>query len=99
MSENSMKNIDYLEKLTETIKNNAFKDAEFSYTAKLIGDIEYLSKKIGEEASEVIIAALSKDRENLKKEAADLIYHLMVYLEAHDIKIEDVMKELDNRKK
>ena len=55
MSENSMKNIDYLEKLTETIKNNAFKDAEFSYTAKLIGDIEYLSKKIGEEASEVII--------------------------------------------
>ena len=34
MSENSMKNIDYLEKLTETIKNNAFKDAEFSYTAK-----------------------------------------------------------------
>ena len=69
MSENSMKNIDYLEKLTETIKNNAFKDAEFSYTAKLIGDIEYLSKKIGEEASEVIIAALSKDKENLKKEA------------------------------
>ena len=49
MSENSMKNIDYLEKLTETIKNNAFKDAEFSYTAKLIGDIEYLSKKIGED--------------------------------------------------
>lgn len=98
MSENSMKNIDYLEKLTETIKNNAFKDAEFSYTAKLIGDIEYLSKKIGEEASEVIIAALSKDRENLKKEAADLIYHLMVLLEQGDLSIDDVCGELMRRR-
>jgi len=97
MSENSMKNIDYLEKLSETIKNNAFKDAEFSYTAKLIGDIEYLSKKIGEEASEVIIAALSKDKENLKKEAADLIYHLMVLLEQGNLSIDDVCGELMRR--
>ena len=52
-----MKNIDYLEKLTKTIKNNASKDVESSYTAKLIGDIELLSKKIGEEATEVIVAA------------------------------------------
>ena len=78
MSGDSMKNIDYLEKLTETIKNNSFKDVEVSYTAKLIGDIEYLSKKIGEEAAEVIVAAMSKDKDNLKREAADLIYHLMV---------------------
>jgi phosphoribosyl-ATP pyrophosphohydrolase len=98
MSENSMKNIDYLEKLTETIKNNAFKDAEFSYTARLIGDIEHLSKKIGEEASEVIIAALSKDKENLKKEAADLIYHLMVLLEQGNLSIDDVCGELMRRK-
>ena len=81
MSGDSMKNIDYLEKLTETIKNNSFKDVDVSYTAKLIGDIEYLSKKIGEEAAEVIVAAMSKDKDNLKREAADLIYHLMVLLE------------------
>ena len=66
MSGDSMKNIDYLEKLTETIKNNSFKDVDVSYTAKLIGDIEYLSKKIGEEAAEVIVAAMSKDKDNLK---------------------------------
>ena len=66
MSGDSMKNIDYLEKIKKTIKNNASKDVESSYTAKLIGDIELLSKKIGEEATEVIVAALSQDKENLK---------------------------------
>ena len=57
-----------------------------------------LSKKIGEEASEVIIAALSKDKENLKKEAADLIYHLMVLLEQGNLSIDDVCGELMRRR-
>ena len=98
MSGDSMKNINYLEKLTETIKNNSFKDAEVSYTAKLIGDIEYLSKKIGEEAAEVIVAAMSKDKDNLKREAADLIYHLMVLLEQGNLSIDDVCGELMRRR-
>tara|TARA_B100000900_G_scaffold389473_1_gene382390 strand:+ start:924 stop:1277 length:354 start_codon:yes stop_codon:yes gene_type:complete len=98
VSGGSMKNIDYLEKLTKTIKDNAFKDVDLSYTAKLIGDIEFLSKKIGEEATEVIVAALSKDRENLKREAADLIYHLMVLLEQGDLTIDDVCDELMRRR-
>ena len=98
MSGDSMKNIDYLEKLTKTIKNNASKDVESSYTAKLIGDIELLSKKIGEEATEVIVAALSQDKENLKREAADLMYHLMVLLEQGNLSIDDVCAELIRRR-
>ena len=53
--------------------------------------------KVKEEIGELVESV--EKNSNKIHEAADVIYHLMVYLEAHDIKIEDVMKELDNRKK
>ena len=98
MSGDSMKNIDYLEKLTKTIKNNASKDVESSYTAKLIGDIELLSKKIGEEATEVAIAAAQRDEDAIKLESADLLYHLFVLWADQNIKPDEIFEVLSNRR-
>jgi phosphoribosyl-ATP pyrophosphohydrolase len=68
-----------------------------SYTNKLLSD-KFLSKaKVLEEINE-LIEAVEKDTNKIH-EAADVFYHLVVYLEANDIKVEDVMAELNKRKK
>tara|TARA_B100001142_G_scaffold32377_1_gene28726 strand:+ start:160 stop:432 length:273 start_codon:yes stop_codon:yes gene_type:complete len=68
-----------------------------SYTNKLLSD-KYLSKdKVLEEINELIEAV--ENNSNKIHEAADVLYHLIMYLEANDIKIEDVMNELEKRKK
>ena len=75
-------------------KNNPVKG---SYTNKLLSDKSLSKDKVLEEINE-LIEAVEKDTNKIH-EAADVFYHLIMYLEANEIKIEDVIKELNNRKK
>ena len=68
-----------------------------SYTNKLLSDISLSKEKILEEINELIEAV--EKNSNKIHEAADVFYHLIMYLEANDVKIEDVMEELNKRKK
>jgi len=70
---------------------------EGSYTNKLLNDKALSKAKVLEEINELIEAS-EKDTNKIH-EAADVLYHLIIYLEANNIKIEDVMSELDKRKK
>ena len=73
------------------------KPVEGSYTNKLLSDKSLSKAKVLEEINE-LIEAVEKDTNKIH-EAADVFYHLIMYLEANNIKIEDVMAELDKRKK
>ena len=73
------------------------KPVEGSYTNKLLSDKSLSKAKVLEEIDE-LIEAVEKDT-NKTHEAADVFYHLIMYLEANNIKVEDVMAELDKRKK
>ena len=85
---------DDLIKLARERKSKPEKD---SYTNKLLND-KFLSKaKLLEEINELIEA--TEENTNKIHEAADVFYHLIMYLEANNIKIEDVVSELDKRKK
>ncbi len=68
-----------------------------SYTNKLLNDKSFSKSKILEEINE-LVEAVDKNSNKIH-EAADVFYHLIMYLEANDVKIEEVMKELNNRKK
>ena len=68
-----------------------------SYTNKLLSDKSLSKQKVLEEINELIDAV--ENNSNKTHEAADVFYHLIIYLEANDIKIEDVMNELNKRKK
>ena len=82
--------------LAGTIAQRHIEMPEGSYTASLIqGGKERLAQKVGEEAVEVVVAALSDER--LSEEAADLLYHLLVLLEERGVRIEDVAKVLHDR--
>ena len=71
---------------------------EESWTAKLVAaGPPKAAKKLGEEAIEAVMAAVSGDRENLIYESADLLYHLLVVLKIADIPLSDVMNELARR--
>ena len=85
---------DDLIKLARERKN---KPVEGSYTNKLLSDKSLSKAKVLEEIGE-LIEAVEKDTNKIH-EAADVFYHLIMYLEANDIKIEDVMAELAKRKK
>ena len=85
-----------VERLAATIKERHREMPEGSYTVSLIrGGPERLAQKVGEEAVEVVVAALSDDR--LPEEAADLVYHLLVLLEERGVGIEDVARVLHDR--
>jgi phosphoribosyl-ATP pyrophosphohydrolase len=87
-----------LEELDKRIALRAAASPEESYTAKLISrGINKVSQKLGEEATEAVIAAVSGDREELTKESADVLYHLLVVLKASNLPLADVMAELDRR--
>ena len=73
------------------------KPVEGSYTNKLLSDKSLCKAKVLEEINE-LIEAVEKDTNKIH-EAADVFYHLIMYLEANNIQIEDVMSELDKRKK
>jgi phosphoribosyl-ATP pyrophosphohydrolase len=69
-----------------------------SYTKELLdGGAERCAKKLGEEAVETVIAALGSDTVALKREAADLLYHLLVLLEVKRVSLGDVLAELEGR--
>ena len=70
---------------------------EGSYTAKLFGDEALRHKKIGEEAAELITASLRGSREEITHEAADLLFHALVLLQAHGIGLVEVAAELRKR--
>ncbi|MFD2647853.1 phosphoribosyl-ATP diphosphatase [Devosia albogilva] len=87
-----------LEELEQRIATRAAASAEDSYTAKLIArGINKAAQKLGEEATEAVIAAVTKDRAELVKESADVLYHLLVVLRAAGVPLAEVMAELDSR--
>ena len=86
-----------LEDLIKTIRDRKNSSPDKSYTNKLLNDKNLSVSKVKEEVAE-LIEAVEKNTNKIH-ESADVIYHLLVYLEANDIKIEDVLKELEKRKK
>ena len=86
-----------LEKLIKIIREKKSSSEGKSYTNKLLNDKSLSVAKVKEEIGE-LIESVEQDS-NKTHEAADVIYHLMVYLEANNIKVEDVMSELQKRQK
>lgn len=87
-----------LSDLEKIVDQRAQATADESWTAKLVaGGQAKAAKKLGEEAIETVMAAVTNDRENLTYEAADLLYHLMVVLKIADIPLKDVLGELERR--
>ena len=86
-----------LEDLIKTIRDRKNSSPDKSYTNKLLNDKNLSVSKVKEEVAE-LIEAVEKNTNKIH-ESADVIYHLLVYLEANNIKIEDVMIELEKRKK
>jgi phosphoribosyl-AMP cyclohydrolase / phosphoribosyl-ATP pyrophosphohydrolase len=89
-----------LTRLATTISQRASQRPQGSYTAELLaGGVGKASQKVGEEAVEVVVAANSEDDERLASEAADLLYHLLVLLQARGLSLDAVWRELERREK
>jgi phosphoribosyl-ATP pyrophosphohydrolase len=86
-----------LENLIKLARERKSVPVEGSYTNKLLTDKELSKAKVLEEVDELIEAV--EENSNIIHEAADVFYHLLMYLEANDVKIEEVMSELEKRKK
>jgi phosphoribosyl-ATP pyrophosphohydrolase len=87
-----------LDDLCGLIAKRAFEAPDSSYTAKLLAEgPSKIAKKIGEEAVETVIAAVSGTREELISETSDLLYHVMVLLQAKGVALDEVLKELERR--
>ena len=86
-----------LESLIKLARDRKSSPVEGSYTNKLLNDKSLSKAKVLEEVDELIEAV--EENSNKIHEAADVFYHLLMYLEANDIKIEEVMSELEKRKK
>ena len=86
-----------LENLIKLARDRKSSPVEGSYTNKLLSDKSLSKAKVLEEVNELIEAV--EENSNKIHEAADVFYHLLMYLEANDIKIEEVMSELEKRKK
>tara|TARA_B100001175_G_C18904145_1_gene354710 strand:- start:66 stop:338 length:273 start_codon:yes stop_codon:yes gene_type:complete len=86
-----------LEELVLLARDRKNRPVEGSYTNKLLEDKNLAKEKVLEEINELIEAV--EENSNKIHEAADVLYHLMMYLEANGIKIEDIMQELSSRKK
>ena len=86
-----------LESLFKLARDRKSNPIEGSYTNKLLRDKSLSKKKVLEEINELIDSV--EKNTNKIHEAADVFYHLIMYLEANDVKIEDVMEELNKRKK
>ena len=87
-----------LEKLAAIVAERARAGGDQSYTRKLLDEgIEKCAKKLGEEATETVVAALSSDNKAVIGESADLLYHLLVVLQARGVKLDEVYAELERR--
>lgn len=90
--------MDTLKRLEQVIAERRNASPDSSYVAKLnAAGIEKMAQKLGEEAVETLIASLSGSREELVGESADLLFHLLVLLQARRIKLDEVLAELDRR--
>lgn len=89
-----------LEGLAATIHARRDASPQESYTARLLTDVEdELLKKLAEEASEIIMACKDRDRDHIRYEAGDLVYHLLVTLERYGISLDELAGELNARMK
>lgn len=89
---------DTLERLEQVIAERRGASADSSYVASLFAKgREKIAQKVGEEATETVIASLSGDPAKLTAEAADLLFHLLVLLAEGGVTIDDVLAELDRR--
>jgi|TARA_Y100001001_G_scaffold15846_1_gene13865 phosphoribosyl-ATP pyrophosphohydrolase len=86
-----------LEELVKIIRERKNSSPDRSYTNKLLNDKKLSAEKVREEIKE-LLEAVEKNTNKIH-ESADVLYHLLVYLEANGIKIEDVIDELQKRKK
>lgn len=90
--------MDTLSRLAATIAARRNADPATSWVARLHArGTPVIAKKLGEEAVETVIAALSGSREELIGEAADTLFHLLVLLDAKDVRLDEVLAELDRR--
>ncbi|MEM8812636.1 MAG: phosphoribosyl-ATP diphosphatase [Pseudomonadota bacterium] len=87
-----------LHDLEAIVARRAEADPDESYTARLIGEgVGACAQKLGEEAIETVIAAIDQDRDSLRDEVADLLFHLMVLLQSRNLPLDDVLEELARR--
>ena len=86
-----------LEELVKIIRERKNSSPDRSYTNKILNDKKLSAEKVREEIKE-LLEAVEKNTNKIH-ESADVFYHLLVYLEANEIKIEDVINELQKRKK
>jgi len=86
-----------LENLIKLARERKINPVEGSYTNKLLTEKSLSKAKVLEEVDELIEAV--EENTNKIHEAADVFYHLLMYLEANDVKVEDIMHELEKRKK
>ena len=89
---------DVLSELARTIGARRSATSDSSYTRRLLdGGVETCAKKFAEEAAETVIACVAQDRAAVRAEAADLLYHLLVLLEARQVPLDEVLGELGAR--
>ncbi len=88
---------DFLEQLIAIIEDRRQHPQPGSYTNRLLSDPIQAARKVGEEATEVVVAALAQSDEQLVEEMADLIYHSLVLLAVHGLSWSDVLTELQRR--
>jgi phosphoribosyl-ATP pyrophosphohydrolase len=87
-----------LDELWLIIEEKSVGDDESSYTKTMLNkDINYVARKMGEEAIETIVAAIGQTKKDTVNESADLIYHWLLLMKKLDIKPEEIYKELKNR--
>jgi len=90
----------FIRQLAKTIKERHAAMPNGSYTTSLFNEgVSKIAQKVGEEAVETVIEALKGDKERLKYEIADLVYHLLVLMENENLSISDIEHELYKRKK
>ena len=97
MASLTMQQLEVLSRLAATIDARKGSDPGESYSARLLADPKLAARKVGEEAGEVVVAALTETPDDLAREAADLVYHLMVLLAAHGTSLGAVLDELEHR--
>ena len=90
--------LEFLSELEQILRQRAEADPGDSYTATLLQRGQsYISQKLGEEAVELAIAGVQADADRIVAEAADLLYHLLVLLQSHELQLADIVAELKSR--
>jgi phosphoribosyl-ATP pyrophosphohydrolase/phosphoribosyl-AMP cyclohydrolase len=87
-----------LPSLWATIQSRASQKPEGSYTAQLLADENLRLKKLGEETAELLLAFAREGDDEIRREAADLVYHLLVALQASGVTLDGLLSELDSRR-